>query len=98
MNSATTGTRLSLKLLVLIASIALLFLSAVPLGAVAGGSLPGTIRDSTGGVIQGAKFTLVNVSLRTEIKSTSNEQGFYSFPALAVGRYEIMIEAAGFKS
>ncbi len=65
--------------------------------AVAGGSLSGTVRDATGGAIPGAQLTLVNIALRTELKSVTDKQGFYSFPALSVGRYEITITAAGFK-
>ena len=68
-----------------------------PIGAFAGGSLSGTIHDASGAVIRGARVTLVNVALRTELKSVSDEQGFYSFPALSVGRYEMTMEAAGFK-
>jgi outer membrane receptor protein involved in Fe transport len=72
--------------------------SSLALALLAGGTLSGTIRDATGAVIQGAHLTLLNVAFRTELKSTANDQGFYSFPALSVGRYEITIEAPGFKS
>ncbi|HVO96426.1 MAG TPA: TonB-dependent receptor [Bryobacteraceae bacterium] len=68
------------------------------MGAVAGGSISGTVRDSSAAVIPGARITLVNSALGTEFKRTSDGQGFYSFPALAVGRYEISIAADGFKT
>jgi hypothetical protein len=83
---------------VLVALLLWILAAPTPLRAVAGGSLSGTIRDSSGGVIQSARLTLVNLTLRTELKSITDAQGFYAFPALAVGRYEITIEAAGFKS
>jgi len=70
---------------------------ASPVRAFSGGSLSGTIRDSTGAVIPAARITLLNVALRTELKSTSDDQGVYRFPALSVGRYDITIEANGFK-
>jgi outer membrane receptor protein involved in Fe transport len=73
-------------------------LLASSLQAFSGGSLSGTIRDSSGAVIPSARLTLVNEALSTKLKSTTDDQGVYSFPALSVGRYEITIEANGFKS
>jgi hypothetical protein len=63
-----------------------------------GGSISGTITDQSGGVIPGAKLTLVNLDLATSYKVTADAQGFYSFPTLPVGRYELTIEATGFKT
>jgi hypothetical protein len=79
------------------AALSLILLSASPLPAASTGSLSGTIHDSSGAVIPSARLTLVNVALRTELKSLSDDQGF-SFPALSVGLYEITIEANGFKT
>ncbi len=75
----------------------LLLLSAATLLAVAGGSLTGTITDSSGGVVPGATVTLVNTALNTRFQTTSNAQGSWSFPALSVGHYDLTLEAAGFK-
>ena len=54
--------------------------------------------DQSGAVIPGASLALVNLDLATGYKTTTNAQGFYSFPTLPVGRYELTIEAAGFKT
>jgi hypothetical protein len=54
--------------------------------------------DPSGAVVRGATITLVNSALRSEYKAISNGQGFYSFPALPVGHYEVTIEASGFKT
>src|SRR5262252_2664211 len=64
--------------------------------AVAGGSLSGVIRDPTGAVVTGAKLTLVNSALKTQYQTTADARGFYSFPALTVGEYELTVEATGF--
>jgi len=80
-----------------LALLALVVLSPAPLFSLAGGTLSGTIRDSTGAIIQGATLTLLNVAFRTRQKATTDAQGSYSFPALSVGRYEITIESPGFK-
>ena len=67
-------------------------------GAATGGSISGTVADKSGGVVPGASVTLVNLDLTTSYKATTDAQGFYSFPNLPVGRYELTIESAGFKT
>jgi Carboxypeptidase regulatory-like domain len=76
----------------------LLLASAAPLLAAANGSLSGSLKDPTGAVIALAKVTLVNTALKSEYSVVTNGQGFYSFPALPVGRYNVTIEASGFKT
>ncbi len=56
------------------------------------------VKDASGAAIPGAKLTLINTTLRTEFKAASDAQGFYSFPALPVGHYDLTIEAAGFQT
>src|SRR5215469_5551470 len=75
---------------------ALVVFLLVPALAVAGGSLSGVIRDPTGAVVMGAKLTLVNSTLKTQYQSSTDGGGFYSFPALPVGEYELTVEATGF--
>jgi hypothetical protein len=76
---------------------AALFFLAASLWA-ASGSLSGTLKDATGAVVPGARLTLLNTALKTEYTTTSDGQGVYSFPNLPVGRYELTIEAPGFRS
>jgi len=64
--------------------------------ATTGGSISGTVKDQSGAVIPGANLTLVNLDLTTSYKAATDAQGFYSFPSLPVGRYELTIEASGF--
>jgi Carboxypeptidase regulatory-like domain/TonB dependent receptor len=66
--------------------------------AAANGSLSGALMDPSGAVVRGATITLVNSTLRSEYKAISNGQGFYSFPALPVGHYDVTIEGSGFKT
>ena len=66
-------------------------------GAVTG-SLSGTVKDQTGLVIPGAKLTLVHSGQGVQTKTISDGKGFYSFPSLPVGQYDLQIEADGFKS
>ncbi|HTW67625.1 MAG TPA: carboxypeptidase regulatory-like domain-containing protein [Bryobacteraceae bacterium] len=89
----TSTTRLTERL----AQIALSLFCASILWAFAGGSLSGVLRDPSGAVVTGVKLTLVNVDTKAQFTTTSNDQGFYSFPALPVGKYDLTIEATGFK-
>ena len=76
----------------------LFVISAIVVWAASGGSLAGTLTDSSGSVVPGAKITLTNAALKSEFKATSDGKGYYSFPNLAVGHYDLKIDAAGFGS
>src|SRR6516165_11067779 len=62
------------------------------------GSISGVVTDPSGAVILGATVTATNVD--TGIKTTvkSDAKGFYSVPALAVGKYDLEISEVGFKT
>lgn len=78
--------------------IAVLLCSPVWLWAAANGSISGTLKDPSGAVVQGVTIILVNTALKSGYKTISNEEGFYSFPSLPVGHYDLTIEAAGFRA
>src|SRR5689334_20836796 len=58
----------------------------------------GLVKDSSGGVIIGAKLTARHVATRDLRSTESNETGNYVFPLLEIGEYEIICSAPGFKS
>jgi hypothetical protein len=64
----------------------------------AGGRISGTVKDPSGAVVPNAALTLANTALKTEYKATSDTHGFYSFPTLPVGHYDLIIQASGFKT
>jgi hypothetical protein len=64
--------------------------------AFAGGTLSGVIKDPTGALVPRAKLTLVNTALKAQYQTTADSRGFYSFPSLPVGHYDLTIEATGF--
>jgi Carboxypeptidase regulatory-like domain/TonB dependent receptor len=80
------------------ACIAILTCAATSLWAAANGTLSGTVKDPSGSLVPGVTITLVNIALQSEFKAVSNSQGFYSFPTLPAGHYEMTIEASGFKT
>ena len=73
-----------------------LFIAALPLQAATGGSISGRVVDPSGAVISGAALTLVNTAQETIYQAVSDRQGFYSFPNLPVGHYDLTISATGF--
>jgi hypothetical protein len=68
-----------------------------PLWAVSGGSISGTVKDPSGASVPDAILVLANTALKTEFRTVTNSQGFYTFPALPVGRYNLRVEATGFR-
>lgn len=61
------------------------------------GSISGTVQDPTGRVIPGSRITLRNADTQVERTTKSDGSGFYVFPSVAVGHYEIETAATGFK-
>jgi Carboxypeptidase regulatory-like domain len=97
MNWGPMNLRPATRSLLLIASAALLCLTAAPLMAGVTASLSGTVKDQAGALVAGAAVTVSNED--TGIKDTrlTNGQGFYSFPALPVGHYDLEVKDPGFK-
>ncbi len=62
------------------------------------GTLLGTVQDTTGAVVPNANITLTNDGTDVTNKTTSSQQGFYTFPNLVPGQYSITVEAKGFKT
>jgi hypothetical protein len=59
-------------------------------------SLVGTVLDSTGSVVAGAKVTAVEESTKVAYPGTTNAQGFYSIKFIAPGTYDITVDQSGF--
>ena len=85
-------------LMALLSNLALVILvaAALPLRAATGGSISGTVADPTGAVIPGAAVSLINTAQLTTYQAISDEAGFYSFPNLPVGHYDLTFSATGF--
>src|SRR5262245_19349428 len=62
------------------------------------GSLLGTVRDSSGAAVAGAKVTITDAEKKTVVRVVNaNGGGEFSAPLLRAGVYDIEVEAAGFK-
>jgi hypothetical protein len=78
-------------------AVALFTVASSPLSASDGGSLLGTIADPSGKMVPGAKVTATETATAVKQTVITDRQGFYSFQSLSVGRYDVGIDAAGFK-
>lgn len=61
-------------------------------------ALSGTVKDTTGAVIAGARVQVKSPSTGLEREDTSNELGGFIFNLLPPGEYEVKVEAEGFSS
>ena len=95
MSRASNVRTLFIVLLVLFAS----SVCAVNVYAqVAGGTISGTVSDSSGRLINSVQITITNVATGVTRDVTTNEDGFYSAPNLLPGTYEAKFSAQGFKT
>jgi hypothetical protein len=61
------------------------------------GSVRGTVMDTSGAVVAGAKVTISDPKTQTTQTTQSNDSGEFSFTNLLAGDYMIMVEATNFK-
>ena len=61
------------------------------------GQVSGFIRDKNGGALFGAAAKISNVATKAQFETKTDENGYYLFPTLMPGNYEISIEVSGFK-
>lgn len=61
------------------------------------GTITGTVTDQQGASIVGAKVQITHVDTGSVFRAATNESGNYTAPGLAVGKYDVQVEATGFK-
>ena len=83
---------------VLLAAGALLVASIPLLGQEVTGAISGIVTDPSGAAIAGAKVTAKDLDRGTVSSNTTAGNGFYNFPRLPVGRYEVRAENPGFQA
>jgi len=74
----------------------LLFCAAAGWGAVAG-SISGTVKDATGSVVPHARVTVQEFGTGLAYRTLTDGRGYFTLPVLPVGRYELDVQAPGFR-
>jgi hypothetical protein len=73
----------------------MLFMPSSALGQTA--QITGRITDTTGAVVVGAKVTVTNTETGVQRVINTNDDGYYTAPLLARGRYMVAVNQSGFK-
>lgn len=60
-------------------------------------TLSGTVHDSSGALVSGAKVTVTNAHSGEPRITQTNEDGFFAVPSLPVGTYNVSVEMPGFQ-
>ena len=66
-------------------------------GQIQTGRIEGTVQDSSGAVIPGAKLSAVNVKTQVKVDMEADASGYYIFPSLQPGFYTVSAESSGFR-
>ncbi|MCL6507960.1 MAG: carboxypeptidase-like regulatory domain-containing protein, partial [Bryobacteraceae bacterium] len=61
------------------------------------GSIFGTVTDPTGAVVPNAKITITDLDKNVKFETMTNAAGNYSRSQLVPGRYQVEVEATGFR-
>ena len=59
-------------------------------------SIEGSVTDSTGAIVPGAKVVLTGMSTGVTSDTKSNSAGLYKFPSLGPGAYKVTVTMQGF--
>ncbi|MEP7075034.1 MAG: TonB-dependent receptor [Acidobacteriota bacterium] len=78
-------------------SIVIFILSVAIIGQTNRGGVSGTVTDTNGAVVPGAKVTLTSVSTKQSVTVTTSSSGTFSISALDPVQYTILVEAPNFK-
>ena len=85
----------------LTAGLALLFVLLVGASAAVAqstASLNGTVNDSSGAAVAGAKVTATNQGTGIQSATQTDDAGAYLFPSLPIGVYKVQVVAPGFQT
>ncbi len=61
-----------------------------------GGTITGTVSDSTGALVPAAKITMTNPQVGAKFDVSTTGTGNYTIPSVPVGTYTLSVEASGF--
>lgn len=60
--------------------------------------IEGTVTDTTGAAIPGAKVSITNTQLGVTNTTTTNQDGYFHFSSIAASTYDIVVQMKGFQS
>lgn len=63
-----------------------------------GGTIQGTVKDTTEAIIPGAKVIIRHIESGRVINTTSNSEGFFVTPPINIGKYRVRVETPNMKA
>ncbi len=72
-------------------------LLAIDSWAGVGGGISGTVTDSSGAAVAKAIVTVTNAGTAIRQTTATDDKGFFSFPSLPIGHYELEVTSTGFR-
>ena len=98
-NSPRFGWKLFARFQACFALVLLLAGLAIPAAAqLDTGSISGVVTDPAGSVVRGATITARGTDTGTTYSTVSSSAGYYVFPSVRTGSYEVRVSAGGFKT
>src|SRR2546430_7576279 len=79
-------------------TIALLMLAAVGWAQTGTGGIQGTVTDASGAAVPGAKVAITHTPTSRQYNTIATEVGFYLFPSVQTGPYQMTVEAPGMET
>lgn len=76
--------------------VSLVILAAPATAQITSATISGTIKDETGGVLPGVDLAVSNLDTGVIRNAVTDENGYYTVPGLAPGRYEARATLQGF--
>src|ERR1700733_8037513 len=86
---AATGLKFALLAMILGSAITIVFAAVT-------GSISGTAGDTQGAVVPDTTVTLRNTQTGVVQTARTDSAGFYSFPSLPLGHYDVTFDKSGF--
>jgi len=62
------------------------------------GSISGLVTDPSGAIVAGAQVIAIDTHTGIRTETRTDSKGFYNFPTLNIGTYDLEVHAAGFKT
>lgn len=82
----------------LLCLITFVFFAALAVRAQENAEMTGEVTDPSGAVVPGASVTVTNIQTAEIRTSTTNNAGYYTFPAMRIGTYSLKVTASGFET
>ena len=81
---------------VLLALVATTMFAVSALAQAGQGSVEGTVTDPSGAVVPGVTLKLTNTATNVSFNGTTNDAGYFRFPVVPIGTYDLVAEAKSF--